>query len=334
MEKLLFVGLPEHKRTASFEFFTQLLENTYQIEYTKITIDKNWTNTTYAYNRIIFWQRLPPPEHLRAVSPTSVVYVPMYDEARNYNRQVIRTWAPFKIISFCRSIHEDLTAWGFNSKYVQYFPKPMVEAPLPLAAHKAFFWKREGSYINEAIPDAMIPLLLHDSGMKLHYHSETKPVCEKEFEDMVASRSSWLRSKEEMISLLRECSLYIAPRESEGIGMSFLDAMANGLAVAGADNPTMNEYISDGQNGYLFDLMKPLPINLENLQQVREKSLESCQAGYEKWEKEKWSLIDFIEEPHPSSLLVQVPRGFEYRSLKQKSMSFRAKRLVKRLAGK
>jgi len=97
MEKLLFVGLPEHKRTASFEFFTQLLENTYQIEYTKITIDKNWTNTTYAYNRIIFWQRLPPPEHLRAVSPTSVVYVPMYDEARNYNRQVIRTWAPFKI---------------------------------------------------------------------------------------------------------------------------------------------------------------------------------------------------------------------------------------------
>jgi len=208
----------------------------------------------------------------------------------------------------------------------------MVDSPLPVNIPKAFFWRRENSYINEAIPDTVINTLLHGTGMKLHYHSELLDghVCG----NMVASQSSWLADKEELTMLMRACSLYIAPRESEGIGMSFLDAMANGLAVAGANNPTMNEYITDGVNGYLFDLMHPRELDLCNLQQVRERSFETCSVGYEKWERDKWSLIDFIEAPHQTPAQVQVPRSFEYHSLKQKDVRFTIKRLVKRLVGK
>lgn len=333
MKNLLFIGIPEHEKTHSQEFFVELLNKEYHIEY---ATNENLTEILIeGADRVVFFQRLPLFKQLKAIPIYKIILVPMYDEARNYNRQIIRTWAPFKIISFCRSMHEDLTSWGFNSKYVQYFPKPMVDAPLPVDTPKAFFWRRESSYINEAIPDAVINTLLRGTGMKLHYHSEISGssgghACA----DMVASQSSWMANKEELTTLMRACSLYIAPRESEGIGMSFLDAMANGLAVVGANNPTMNEYITHGVNGYLFDLMHPKKLDLCDLQRVRERSLETCSVGYEKWERYKWSLIDFIEAPYQTPARVQVPRSFEYRSLKQKDVRFTIKRIVKKLVGK
>jgi len=329
-KKVLFVGLPEHNKTASANFFIELLEMTYQVT---IRNSKDFNDLSdIEYDKIIFWQRLPSQRYLNNIPASNIIYIPMYDEARNYNRQVIRTWAPYKIISFCRSMHEDLCSWGFNSKYIQYFPKPMVDTPSPIDIPKAFFWRRENTYINEAIPDAIINTLLRGTGMKLHYHSEL--LAEHICGDMVASQSSWTADKEELVRLMQACSLYIAPRESEGIGMSFLDAMANGLAVAGANNPTMNEYITHGINGYLFDLMHPRTLDLCNLQQVRERSLETCSIGYEKWERDKWSLIDFIETPYQRSVQVRVPRGFNFRSLKQKDVRFIIKRLIKRLVGK
>jgi hypothetical protein len=329
MTRLCFLGIPEHGKTRSTDFLKNLLEQTFELETVEETPSDSLIDETEIF---LFFQRPPSIDLLKRLKGKRIIYVPMYDEARNYNRQVIRTWAPYKIISFCRSMHEDLCAWGFNSKYIQYFPKPMVDAPLPVDIPKAFFWRRENSYINEAIPDTVINTLLHGTGMKLHYHSELldRHTCG----NMVASQSSWMADKEELATLMRACSLYIAPRESEGIGMSFLDAMANGLAVAGANNPTMNEYITDGVNGYLFDLMHPGRLDLCNLQQVRKRSLETCSVGYEKWERDKWSLIDFIEAPYQTPAQVQVPRNFEYRSLKQKDVRFTIKRLVKRLVGK
>lgn len=312
-------------------FFTELLGNAYQVEFATNGVLQEAIDTSN--DRIVFWQRPPSSEQLKIIPASSIVFVPMYDEARNYSRETIRSWAPFKIISFCRSMHEDLVLWGFNSKYVQYFPKPMLSTPLLQPEQKAFFWRRESSYINEAIPANIVRRLFYGTGLQLHLHSENKLDDEHEIADMITSRSSWFSDKTEMLSILRECSLYVAPRESEGIGMSFLDAMANGLAIVGADNPTMNEYITDEVNGYLFDLMKPKPLDLENLAQVRQRSLETCQTGFEKWEKEKWSLIEFIEEKKAPPMMLQVPRGFEYHSLKQKNIFFKMKRFAKKLAG-
>lgn len=332
MTRLCFLGIPEHGKTRSTDFLKRLLEQAFELETVEGTPSDSLIDKTEIF---LFFQRQPSVDLRKRLAGKRIIYVPMYDEARNYNRQVIRTWMPYRIISFCRSMHDDLCAWGFNSKYIQYFPKPMVDAPLPVDIPKAFFWHRESSYSNAAIPDAVVSTLLRDTGMKLHYHSEVPGISRgRACGDIIASQSSWMADKDEVMPLMRACSLYIAPRESEGIGMSFLDAMANGLAVAAADNPTMNEYITDGANGYLFDLMHPGRLDLHRLQQVRERSLEACAAGYEAWERDKWSLIDFIEAPYQPSARIQVPRGFEYRSLKQKDVRFTVKRFVKRLAGK
>lgn len=329
MRKLCFLGIPEHEKTRSSEFLKELLRQAFMLSVgegalSEALIDEN--------DIFLFFQRPPSEELAGRLNGKRIVYVPMYDEARNYSRKTIASWAPYKIISFCHSMHEDLCGWGFESAYAQYFPRPLLTAPLPVEIQKAFYWRRENAYINEAIPYSIVDTLFRGTGVKLHCHSEGAVECVPS--DLVVSRSTWTPDKASMTMKMRTCSLYLAPRESEGIGMSFLDAMANGLAVIGANNPTMNEYLVDGENGYLFDILAPRKVDFGALRSVRERSLETCFEGNERWEREKWSLIDFIEAPSPAAARVLVPRGFRYRSLKQKNIRFAIKRFAKKLAGK
>ena len=58
---------------------------------------------------------------------------------------------------------------------------------------------------------------------------------------------------------LRRAGIYFAPRLYEGIGISFLEAMAMGKAVVAPDNPTMNEYVTHNVNGFLYKPGGPAP---------------------------------------------------------------------------
>lgn len=52
--------------------------------------------------------------------------------------------------------------------------------------------------------------------------------------------------------LLRQANILLAPRFLEGVGLSFLEALASGCAVLAPNAPTMNEYITHGEDGFLF----------------------------------------------------------------------------------
>ena len=101
---------------------------------------------------------------------------------------------------------------------------------------------------------------------------------------------------EKIGGLIRQKGIYVAPRDLEGIGMSFLEAMAMGKAVIAVDNPTMNEYIEDGKTGYLFDLKNPKKIDLSNIEQVQKNAFDFMREGRKKWEKDKEKIIDFIKK--------------------------------------
>jgi len=282
----------------------------------------------------LFFQQPPSEDLISRLEGANIIYVPMYDEARNYSRSTIRSWANLKIVNFCRSMNEDMKNWGFNCFYTQYYPKPERTEIDLCEKNTAFYWRRESCYINEAIPPRLAKKIVGNNPIKLHVHSETFHDDEQDIMEIIESRSTWFNKKEDMMKMLRGCSMYLAPRESEGIGLSFLEAMANGLAVVGADNPTINEYIADGVNGYLYNLLAPRPINIKKLCEVRKRSLESCAAGFERWEREKWDLLNFIDELPKGKTSVAVPRGFLYNSLKLANPSFRLKRMAKRILGK
>jgi glycosyltransferase involved in cell wall biosynthesis len=99
--------------------------------------------------------------------------------------------------------------------------------------------------------------------------------------------SSWFSQKEDMQKEMERSAYYISPRKKEGIGMSFLEAMAMGRCVVAHDHATMNEYIEHGKTGFLFDLENPKPLHMEDVRAVQRRAHQFIREGYEVWEKEK-----------------------------------------------
>ena len=48
--------------------------------------------------------------------------------------------------------------------------------------------------------------------------------------------------------------VYLYPSRLDGIGLSLPEALASGLPAITTDNPPMNEFVSDGENGFLVDV--------------------------------------------------------------------------------
>jgi glycosyltransferase involved in cell wall biosynthesis len=111
-------------------------------------------------------------------------------------------------------------------------------------------------------------------------------------------------------------ALYVAPRFHEGIGLSFLEAMAMGRCVIAVNNPTMNEYIIDGENGFLYDISSPAPIALspEKIRNIQQNTIKYMQDGRNRWEKDKSLILDWLEQK-PSANKKLLKRKFRDENL-------------------
>jgi hypothetical protein len=186
------------------------------------------------------------------------VLFPMFDYYYGCTPLENPIWFKYKnflIINFCKSLHNDLERNNYHTRYIQYFPKPRSLFPLG-QKHSAFLWQRL-SNINGYL---VLKLLKKIGCHSLHQHfavdpGETEvdvPDLFPEAKGINLTRSSWFENKESIYKEIEKSAFYIAPRDFEGIGMSFLEAMAMGRCVIAPDNPTMNEYIIHGVTGLLY----------------------------------------------------------------------------------
>jgi glycosyltransferase involved in cell wall biosynthesis len=87
---------------------------------------------------------------------------------------------------------------------------------------------------------------------------------------------------------------FIASRSFEGIGMAFLDAMAQGCCVIAPANPTYSDYIVSGINGYLFEEQSsylPTPRPFEEIHKGVERSVAN---GRRKWVASQERLLAWL----------------------------------------
>nr|WP_241407662.1 glycosyltransferase family 4 protein [Clostridium beijerinckii] len=108
--------------------------------------------------------------------------------------------------------------------------------------------------------------------------------------------SDWFETRAEYYECLKKQSIYISPRLYEGIGFSFLEAMAMGKVIVSVDNATMNEYIVHGKNGILFSIDDVKPIKFEDIKQLQLNSYNTIVQGRKKWEESIPSMLDYIED--------------------------------------
>jgi glycosyltransferase involved in cell wall biosynthesis len=136
-----------------------------------------------------------------------------------------------------------------------------------------------------------------------------------------------LNHKEKYLELLKKSNIYIAPRTIEGIGISFLEAMALGMVVVAYNNGTMNEYIKHNYNGYLFD-SKNYHIDFDNIDVVLKNSRTIAQNGWIKWEKDKDIICDFIINSNIKKAQISKTYFFLYSTLQGLETNLR--RIIKR----
>lgn len=302
MKKLLFIGHSYHNKTKSSEFLKEILRTRFDITFFDFDpyaddLEQSLSkieDTEYDY--LLLWQVMPEIEFVnKYIKFKQGVIFPMYDQARSLKNSDWLQYKDFNVINFCKTLHDKLEILGMSTYYIQYFPEPAEN--LNFGDEKLiFFWHRV-----KAINVNTVLKLFKSIDIKgIHLHKAIDPGQKfikppKSLKNITIT--DWYDKKEEMYQDIEKAAYYIAPRKFEGIGMSFLEAMAMGRCVVSVDNPTMNEYIKHGHTGLLFNLKQIHPLKPHNLKEIQQNTYEYIKNGFAKWQNEKFKILDWIEAP-------------------------------------
>ena len=200
---------------------------------------------------------LPPPEDAMRTPGARIVWIPMWDHARIYSQEWWNRLSPdLRIVAFSGPVQRRAEAAGLQTLDLRYFMDP---SQLPRAAWEtgrvAFYWNRTGMLAPAAVQRLCGAL----SVSKLIFRDQLDPRIPRQMYYTLPPRLGTTevvsidpRDRQDHLEATSAANIVIAPRTSEGVGLTFLEGMARGCCVLGYDAPTMNEYIRDGRNGLLF----------------------------------------------------------------------------------
>ena len=309
--KIAFVDVQFHKKTKSSLFFKELLLKHHEVvefwhdgQERSINIEEINNGN---FDAIIFWQEIFQLTKIKKMKCQNIIWVPMYDTEMdrkfNFIRTMGYTFLNIKIISFCITLKSVFEKYGFkNILNVQYSPKPQfdnISENIPIKMN-ILFWQRV-----KEIDWFLIKKLLNRDNinkfiLKNNLDQENKQPKLPNKKDTEAYKmeilNGWL-NEEKYINILKESDVFIAPRKYEGIGMSFINAMTNGLIVIAPNTPTANEYIKDNINGYLYDIKNPKQINLSNINEIRRNLKNDMTEKFNIWQNEQEKILLYVELP-------------------------------------
>ena len=342
MEKIAFIDHSYHKKTKSSEFFIAVLQKKYIVE---VIWDESWNSgepldlsrIDETYYAVIFWQNIYPYA-LNEVRKkcANVIFIPMYDASILAPPEYWKEIFNVKIINFSKTLHEKTVSMGFQSFYIQYVPDyefEIDEQNLDSVKNSLFFWNRR----EELNWNIIKKLIGRQSVDKVHIHKALDP--EHEFLSPTVederkyniTYSTWFKNRNEYIEELDKHNIYIAPRLTEGIGFSFLEAMARGKAVIAVDAPTMNEYIKHGENGYLFSLNNPVEFDFTDIEKVQNNARQTIQIGIKKWQEDKEKIYSFIASPIIIKVFVEKKVIEKFVEIRDGNLKYIIKQFLKRV---
>jgi len=320
MNRVLFIGHSYHQKTKSSAFLIELLRNYYEVSALYIdpsalqTIPRRLLSNT-TFDILVLWQIMPSLVELRKyLTWQHTVFFPMYDhfEAMGGMENVIwKEYEDVRIICFSKCLHQQLLTAGYDSNYIQYFPKPRTFDNWG-DSQSIFFWQR----ISKLNLSTLATIAKNIDVHHVHWHKAIDPnhiamppssyasYFQTFYKNVNLTESVWFSSKDELYKEIEKHAFYLAPRYHEGIGMGFLDAMAMGRCVIANHSSTMNEYIQDGVTGLLFhwtditNSTEHVEVTLPqiSIREIQENAFHFIETGYEKWQKEKTQVLDWCSK--------------------------------------
>lgn len=314
-EKIIFIAHSYHKKTHSYDFIVDYLKEFYDVE---LLFDEkwetgkeiDWASLNEDYKAVVIFQMFPETqEDFEKITNKNIVYLPMYDQVEKWNFRCWHACKNIKIVSFSSTLHKKLKKFGFNSIYVQYFIEPKEFSPGK--EDEVFFWQR-----HTKININTLKKIFKNSDVKIHIHKAidpgqnfVQPTKEDETKFKI-TYSEWFDTKAQMQDFIKSKGIYVAPRYLEGIGMSFLEAMAAGKLVIANNKPTMNEYIKNGKTGILCNFRFPRALEIKDIKEIQQNTYNYAKEGYEKWLVERANIIDLINQPNEETKLCFFTRLF------------------------
>jgi hypothetical protein len=312
MARIAYVDHSYHEQTRSTLFLPELLSarghdvDIFWDEAWRAGPSVNWESVV-AYDAIVMFQSYcrTHGRSFRSLHP-NVVYIPMFDQfafSQNAPRDLTSFWEPFrgsKLLNFSTSLHALAAGIGIASHVVRYYPEVPVERP-PLDGLHGFFWLRREAELGWATVRRLIGTTRFDS-FNVHVVGDPGfPPVEPPPPDDVRTHnitvSSWFERKADFEAVASRANIYFAPRLEEGIGQTFLEAMARGQCVIAADNATMNEYIVHGVNGLVFDPRNPAPLDFADIDHLGQEARRGVIAGRARGHAAEDELVVFILTP-------------------------------------
>jgi len=315
--RVAFIDHSFHQKTQSSRFFLDLIRSGWDVDVildtswdadapkTEVAFDQDDYDIVIIYQAHEFFRRLHKPHR-------NLVFVPMYD-AMIWGGQFFwrEEFSQAKVVSFSWTLHEQVQRRTPYSAPFQYFPDPARYRPIEHNDElRAFFW-----YRTRAIgPQTVFDLCRGQTLEALTIHNAPDPSHEGlaawSCPDNIGrlELTSWFESERDYVDMVRRHNVFFAPRALEGIGMSFLEAMALGQCVVAPDAPTMNEYISNGTNGVLYPLERPGAVDLARHREIGARARDSVERGFARWQASQPELLDFIAAPRDS--LVRTVTGW------------------------
>jgi hypothetical protein len=213
-----------------------------------------------ARSNVRIFYMLPPPFEWARDPALRLVWIPMWDEARGYADS---WWARFpkrvRVVAFSREVSRRARAAGLDTLDLKFFFPPDRFPPADWTGGRVLlYWNRVGlvgkNFLARLCRELDVELLIH-----LRNSAGGIPAA---LDYALGDRLGKTRVRNvesdrflppaEHRRILEQANLFLAPRSSEGVGLSLLEALARGCAAFAFDAPAMNEYIVHKDSGYLF----------------------------------------------------------------------------------
>ncbi len=312
MARIAYVDHSYHQKTLSTQFIPDTLrKHRHTVDFFWDDSWKGGGNIPFSrvadYDVVIMFQCRCEAEtpHFRKIHP-NVVYIPMLDSFEIHRGPLYNFswhWEPFqgcKVLSFSSGVHSIATAFGIRSLAVRYYQEPIACA-LPLDALWGFFWIRHEDHVSWPMVRSLIG---ETTFSRVHLHISPDPgspppalPSAAEIKKYGITTSTWFENKRDLLDIVAQSNIYFAPRRAEGIGQSFLEAMARGQCVVAPDNGTMNEYIIHGLNGLLYSPDRPAALDFSRWAELGENARKSVEGGLARWREQESRVVDFILTP-------------------------------------
>ncbi len=300
--KFCYVGHSFHDKSRSTTFLLDILREVGEVA--TFTSDPDTDDASKddellaqlaggAFDCYIFFQTEYVAQRLRPLVKKQFIIIPMYDGAVGRSDRFWQQFVGARFLSFSRVHHEHLVSLETRSASFQFFPEQQVVPDRDFEKPQAFFWERRP---DQAVNLRVVLQLCQDVGISsLHVHAApdfarlartTPRAAGSRAGDMTITRSQWFERREDYEAISRAPLFYFAPRLQEGIGMAALEAMSAGQIVVAPDRPVMNEYISHGTTGILYDPARPkidLPLDIDTLARISQAARRKVEFGRSDW---------------------------------------------------